>query len=153
MKKGFSLWMRALRQKRLGVGFRMWLPVAASAYVFGLALWRALDLPEALPGVLKLVFCVVCLAAIACAAFIPRAKPDEMSEAAYGKAAKYANRLLLAAMWILIPLLSPYMDSWFGGFAASRWKLMLYVSGALFASYLFRVLAFTYYDRNGTEDV
>lgn len=152
MKNGFSLWMRALRQKRLGVGFRMWLPVAASAYVFGLALWRALDLPEVLPGVLKLVFCVVCLAAIACAAFIPRAKPDEMSEAAYGKAAKYANRLLLAAMWILILLLSPYMDSWFGGFAASRWNLMLYVSGSLFASYLFRVLAFIYYDRNGTED-
>lgn len=113
MKNGISLWMHALRQKRLGVGFRMWLPVAASAYVFGLALWRALDLPEVLPGVLKLVFCVVCLAAIACAAFIPRAKPDEMSEAAYGKAAKYANRLLLAAMWILILLLSPYMDSWF----------------------------------------
>ncbi len=152
MRKGFSLWMRTLRQKRLGVAFRMWLPVAASAYVFGLALWRALDLPEALPGVLKLVFCVVCLAATACAAFIPRAKPDEMSEAAYGKAAKYANRLLLAAMWILIPLLSPYMDSWFGGFAASRWKLMLYFTGALFASYLFRVLAFMYYDRNGTED-
>lgn len=152
MKKGFSLWMRALRQKRLGVSFRMWLPVAASAYVFGLALWRALALPEVLPGVLKLVFCVVCLAMIACAAVIPCAKPDEMSVAAYGKAAKYSNRLLMAALWILILLLSPYMDNWFGGFAASRWNLMLYVAGALFASYLFRVLAFIYYDRTGAED-
>ena len=152
MKKRFTLKWSELGRKRLGVSFRLWLPVAASAYVLGLALWRALGLPEALPDALKLIFGVVCLATIVCAALIPLAKPDEMSEAAHSKAVKYSNRLLLAAMWILLPLLSPYMDSRLGGFAASRWNLMLYVAGALFAFYLFRVLAFIYYDRNGTED-
>lgn len=152
MKKGFTSRLRALRCKRLGVSFKMWLPVAASAYVLGLALWRALDLPEALPDALKLFFGAVFLVMLACSALIPRAEPDEMSEAACGKAAKCSNRLLLAAMWVMLPLLSPYTDSWFGGFAASRWNIILYVSGALFAAYLLRVLVFIYCDRNGTED-
>lgn len=141
-----------LKSWRLGVHFGMWLWVAVSAYAFGLSLWRVCGLPDVVPDMLKLIFNAVWLVLLTCAVFIPRARPDEMSEAAYAKAAKYANRFLLAAMWLLFVLLSPYMDSWFEGFAASRWNLMLYVSGALFAAYLYRALAFIYYDRNGTED-
>ena len=143
---------RGLRQKKLGVHFSMWLWVAVSAYAFVLALWRACELPDVLPGVLRPVFGAVWLILLACAVFVPRARPDEMSAAAYARAAKYSNRLLLAALWVLLVLLSPYMSGWLGGFAASRWGLMLYVSGVLFAAYLYRVLAFIYYDRNGTED-
>ena len=134
---------------RLGVHFGMWLWVAVSAYAFGLALWRVCGLPDVFPDVLRRAFGIIWLILLACAVFIPRSRPDEMSEAAYNMAAKYANRFLLAAMWVLFVLLSPYMDGWSDGFATSRWNLMLYVSGVLLASYLLRALAFIYYDRNG----
>ena len=129
--------------------FGMWLWVAVSAYAFGLALWRSSGLPDVLPGILRLIFSAVWLVRLVCAVLSARVGPDEMSEAAYNRAAKCANRFLLAAMWVLFLLFSPYMDGWTGGFAASRWNLMLYVSGALLASYLLRALAFIYYDRNG----
>lgn len=138
-----------LKTWRPGVHFGMWLWVAVSAYAFGLALWRSCGLPDMLPGILRLIFSAVWLVLLVCAVLSARVRPDEMSEAAYNRAAKCANRFLLAAMWVLFLLFSPYMDGWTGGFAASRWNLMLYVSGALLASYLLRALAFIYYDRNG----
>ena len=139
--------------EEVAVGRAFW--HVAVGCCFGLCLRfgvvRVCGLPDVLPDALKLIFNTVWLILLACAVFMPRARPDEMSEAAYNIASKYANRFLLVAMWVLFVLLSPYMDSWFGGFASSRWNLMLYVSGVLLASYLLRVLGFIYYDRNGLE--
>ena len=55
-------------------------------------------------------------------------------------------------MWVLLVMLSPFMDGWFEGFTRSRWNLMAFVSGALLAAYLCRVLVFIYFDRRGSED-
>lgn len=144
--------IKRLKTLRLRVEFGMWLGAAVAAYAFGLALWRACELPDALPGALGRGFDALWLALMACLALIPRARPDEMSAAAFARAAKYSGRLLFAAMWALLVMLSPFMEGWFGGFTCSRWNLMAFVSGALLAAYLCRVLVFMYFDRRGSSD-
>ena len=132
------------------VGFQGMGPVTVEvtpAMASGVAVLRF-----ALPGALGRGFDVLWLALMACLALIPRARPDEMSAAAFARAAKYSGRLLFAAMWALLVMLSPFMDGWFEGFTRSRWNLMAFVSGALLAAYLCRVLVFMYFDRRGSSD-
>lgn len=144
--------IKRLKALRLRVEFGMWLGVAIAAYAFALALWRVLGLPGMAAGALEWAFSAVWLLLIACLALIPRSRPDEMSAAAFARASKYSGRLLFASMWVLLVMLSPFMDGWFEGFTRSLWNLMAFVSGALLAAYLCRVLVFIYFDRRGSED-
>ena len=136
-----------LRSWRLRVTFDTWMWALGSGFFFVFML-RLYVTGHTADGML-IPFVAVWSVLLLIKETVRREKPDEMSEAAYSRAARCSHAILFAAMWLLLLLLAVGDRV---GVVMTRALAMLLISGALFAACTCRACVFSYHVRRGFEN-